>query len=87
MFIKWCLLCRVQCKNCEGGFSFISLHLGSKYTFEGLTNEHEMYSRIPEWKEMGFKVVKRDNVSKIHLEDDQPLQSCKNAMLYMNYSE
>ena len=26
----------------------------------------------------GFSILKRDEVSKIHLEDDQPLQSCKN---------
>ena len=41
-------------------------------------------SRILEWKGMGFS-LKRDNVSKIHLEDDQP--DCKVArttMLYMN---
>ena len=42
MFTKWRLSCRVQCKKCEGGFSFLSLHLGSKCTFEGLTNKQEM---------------------------------------------
>ena len=56
MFTKWRLSCRVQCKNCEGGFSFLSLHLRSKYTFESLTKEQEMCSRILEWKEMGLRV-------------------------------
>ena len=77
MFTKWRLSCRVQCKNCEGGFSFLSLHLGSKYTFEGLTNEQEMCSRILEWKEMGLKSQKGLCLQDT-LEDDQPLQSCKN---------
>jgi len=51
-------LCRARRKNCQGEFSFLSLHLWSKYTFEDLTNEQEMCSRKLEWKEMGFKVLK-----------------------------
>ena len=58
MFTKWRLLCRARRKNCQGEFSFLSLHLWSKYTFEDLTNEQEMCSRKLEWKEMGFKVLK-----------------------------
>ena len=44
--------------NCQSEFSFLSLHLGSKYTFEGFANEQEMWPRIFEWKAMGFKVLK-----------------------------
>ena len=51
--------CRVQCKDCEGRFSFFSLHLRSKCTFEGLTNEQEMCSRILEWKGMCFTMSPR----------------------------
>ena len=58
MFTKWRLLCRDRRKNCQGEFSFLSLPLWSKYTFEDLTNEQEMCSRKLEWKEMGFKVLK-----------------------------
>ena len=57
-FTKWRLLCRARRKNCQGEFSFLSLHLWSKYTFEDLTNEQEMCSRKLEWKEMGSKVLK-----------------------------
>ena len=58
-YIHVCLqnggVCRVGCKNCQGGFSFLSHHLSSKYTFEDLTNEQEMCSRMLDWKEMGFR--------------------------------
>ena len=58
MFTKWRLLCWARRKDCQGGFSFLSLHLWSKYTFEDLANEQEMCSRMLEGKEMGFKVLK-----------------------------
>ena len=29
MFTKWRLSSGVKCKNCEGGFSFLLVHLGS----------------------------------------------------------
>ena len=78
-------VCRVeQCKDCEGRFSFFSLHLRSKCTFEGLTNEQEMCSRIVEWKGMGFTMSRyiRRTISL----RDQPLQSCKNySALYESF--
>ena len=38
-------------------YSFLSHHLSLKYTFEDLTNEQEMCSRMLDWKEMVFKVL------------------------------
>jgi len=58
VFTKWHLLCWAWGKNRQGEFSFLMLHLWSKYTFEDLTNEQEMCSSELEWKEMGFRVLK-----------------------------
>jgi len=80
MFTKWRLLCRVRRKNCQGEFSFLSLHVWSKYTFEDLTNEQEMCSRKLEWKEMGFKVLKVTMSPRY-------IWTTRNRMHKTNYSE
>ena len=47
-----------------------------KYSFEDLMDKEKMSSRMLEWKEMGFKVFS-DNVSKIHLGDEEKnLKKC-----------
>ena len=58
MFTKWRTWCRAWRKHFQGGFSFLSLHLWSKYTSGYLTSEEEICWRMLEWKEMGFKVLK-----------------------------
>ena len=42
----------------EGGFSFISLHPWSKYTFVDHTNKEGMYERKLNWKKRSFKALK-----------------------------
>ena len=83
---KMASACRVQCKDCEGGFSFFLLHLGSKCTFEGLTNAQEMWSRILELKGMGFKVLKVTMSPRYIRRTISHCKVARTTMLYMNAS-